>query len=468
MACDQIFISYSHDDERWKNRLVSQLGVLEYEGLLSVWEDRQIAAGDDWLPEIEAAIQSCGVALLLISAQFLTSKFIRGKEVPALLQRRQQGGVRIIPVILKPCAWTRVSWLKLIQARPKDGKPLSGMSEHDAEAALAVLAEEVADLLAGGVRAPIFVSNSHRKPALPAIKNIHGWLPERVQALQQQTAQVLGLSVEFCDGLEGGGQGPRMVVIPGGRFLMGSPSDELERRNNERQHEVEVTPFAIGKYVVTFEEYDRFTGATGRKRPDDEGWGRGRRPVVNVDWSDAVAYTQWLSEQTGQRYWLPTEAEWEYACRAGTTTPFYFGETINTDQANYNGNHVYGKGRKGVYRQKTVEVGQFPANAWGLHDMHGNVWEWTCSVYDEEYGGGEQCCTEPGTDSPCVLRGGSWPNGPDGVRASGTTRTSGSSTGVFAWPGLSLDSLFSFPFLSFFGGVSPHFFRFFRGYPTKQ
>src|SRR5512143_2997534 len=123
MTCDRIFISYSHDDEVWKNRLVSHLGVLEYEGLLSVWEDRQIAAGDDWLPEIEAAIQSCSVALLLISAQFLTSKFIRGKEVPALLQRRQQGGVRIIPVILKPCAWTRVSWLKSIQARPKDGKP---------------------------------------------------------------------------------------------------------------------------------------------------------------------------------------------------------------------------------------------------------------------------------------------------------------------------------------------------------
>ncbi|MBS1211648.1 MAG: hypothetical protein H6R26_264 [Proteobacteria bacterium] len=122
--------------------------MLAPEGLFSVWEDRQIAAGDDWLPEIEGAIKSCDVALLLISAKFLTSKFILGKEVPALLQRREKEGVRVIPAILKPCPWTRVSWLKSIQARPKDRKPLSGMSEHDQDTALAALAEEIADLLA--------------------------------------------------------------------------------------------------------------------------------------------------------------------------------------------------------------------------------------------------------------------------------------------------------------------------------
>ena len=147
-ATPRIFISYSHDDEAWKDRIVSQLGVLEHEGLLSVWEDRRIDAGGNWLPEIETAIDSCNVALLLISAKFLTSPFILGTEVPALLQRREQEGVRVIPVILKPCAWTRVGWLKTIQARPKDGKPLNGMSEYDADAALAALAEEIADLLA--------------------------------------------------------------------------------------------------------------------------------------------------------------------------------------------------------------------------------------------------------------------------------------------------------------------------------
>ncbi len=141
-----IFISYSHQDESWKNRLVKQLGVLAAEGL-ETWNDRRIAAGDDWLPEIERAIASCDLALLLISANFLTSKFILGQEVPVLLQRRQEQGLRVIPVILSPCQWQRISWLKVIQARPKDGKPLSGMTKHNADDALSALAGEIHDLL---------------------------------------------------------------------------------------------------------------------------------------------------------------------------------------------------------------------------------------------------------------------------------------------------------------------------------
>ena len=130
-----------------------------------------------------------------------------------------------------------------------------------------------------------------------------------------------------------------MVVIPPGQFQMGCVSgkgcsaDELPVRT--------VTfakPFAMGKYEVTFAEYDRFAEATGREKPDDRGWGRGKRPVINVSWDDAPAYAAWLSEQTGKRYRLPTEAEWEYATRAGTATPFSTGACIDTDQANYDGN----------------------------------------------------------------------------------------------------------------------------------
>jgi formylglycine-generating enzyme required for sulfatase activity len=196
----------------------------------------------------------------------------------------------------------------------------------------------------------------------PAIQNIHGWSADKVQALQQQTAKALETSVVFQDKLKAGGQGPEMVVIPGGRFLMGSPSDETQRENDERQHEVEVKRFAIGKYEVTVEEFKCFVEAAGYrteaetgdgcyswdgsqwKKDPNKNWRQpgfeqdGVHPVVCVSWNDAMAYVEWLSGQTGQRYRLLTEAEWEYAVRAGTITPFYFGLTISTDQANYNGN----------------------------------------------------------------------------------------------------------------------------------
>ena len=257
------------------------------------------------------------------------------------------------------------------------------------------------------------------QPILPAIQNIHGWSTQQVQTLQQQTAQALGLPVELCERLQDGSQGPMMVVIPGGRFQMGSPPEEPERQDKERQHEVEVASLALGKYAVTFEEYDRFAAATQRNKPSDEGWGRIRRPAINVTWLDAVAYAEWLSQQTGQGYRLPTEAEWEYACRAGTTTPFYFGTTVSTERANYDGNHVYGGEQKeGLYRKKTVDVGRFPANAWGLHDMHGNVWEWIGSEYDEVYSGAELwLVSDPNSGGPRALRGGSWLNVPKWLRS---------------------------------------------------
>ena len=143
----KVFISYSHKDEDWKNRLQTQLAVLENQGLLSVWEDRKIAGGNDWYPEIEQAIGSANVAILLISADFLSSKFIQGKEVPPLLERREKEGLRVIPLILKPCPWQTVDWLSKIQGRPIDNNPLSGLSEHDQDDCLSKLALEINALL---------------------------------------------------------------------------------------------------------------------------------------------------------------------------------------------------------------------------------------------------------------------------------------------------------------------------------
>jgi formylglycine-generating enzyme required for sulfatase activity len=220
------------------------------------------------------------------------------------------------------------------------------------------------------------------------------------------------------DRLRGGGLAPEMVGLPAGCFLMGSPPEEPGRYSNERQHRVCVDAFAIGRTEVTFDDYDAFAAATGREPPDDRGWGRGRRPVIGVSWLDASVYAAWLSDQTGKAYRLPTEAEWEYAARAGTVTPFWTGDCIDTDQANYDGTSAYaGCGSSGVYRRQPLPVGSLAANPWGLHDILGNVWEWTCSGYDEDYAGSESCHSLFDSNPYRGLRGGSWVNGGRYLRA---------------------------------------------------
>jgi formylglycine-generating enzyme required for sulfatase activity len=370
------------------------------------------------------------VAILLVSPDFLASKFICENELPPLLEANKTEGLTILWILVRDSRYQRTA-IAAYQAAHDPAKPLSSMSRAKQDSALV----EIVDVIEAAAQPPSPPSSYpstvstpstpstppaiiHTIAAPPAIQNIHGWSASQVQVLQRQAAQALEIEVEFPNILKDGSEGPVMVVIPGGRFLMGSPPDEPQRQDDERQHEVEVAPFAIGKYAVTFEEYDRFVAAPKRKKPDDQGWGRGRRPVINVTWFDAVAYAGWLSQQTGQTYRLPTEAEWEYACRAGTTTSFYFGTTINTDQANYDGNYTYGRGQKGVYREKTVEVGQFPANAWGLHDLHGNVWEWTDSEYDKGYSGAElRGVSDPNSGGPRVVRGGSWYVDPPWLRS---------------------------------------------------
>jgi formylglycine-generating enzyme len=192
------------------------------------------------------------------------------------------------------------------------------------------------------------------------------------------------------------------VDIPAGTFTMGSPATEVERSDNETLHQVALSAFMMSKYEVTFEQYDLFCDATGRKRPGDEGWGRANRPVVNVSWDDATAFADWI----GCR--LPTESEWEYASRGGTSTPFNTGSNLTTSQANYNGNSPYNSNARGEYRKKTMPVGSFTANQYGLFDMHGNVWEWCSDLYGD-YSVSAQ--TDPKgaiSGKSRVRRGGGW------------------------------------------------------------
>ncbi len=200
---------------------------------------------------------------------------------------------------------------------------------------------------------------------------------------------------------------PALVALPGGTFLMGSSEQEEGRFDNEGpQHEVTVKPFAIGKYEVTFAEWDACVAAGGCNdyQPADQGWGRERHPVINVSWQDAQAYVEWLAAATGKPFRLPTEAEWEFAARAGTTTRYAFGDEITPKEANYADSGL----------RKTAEVGSYPPNAWGLHDMHGNVWEWVEDLWHGNYEGaptdGSAWTDADGKYSSRgrVGRGGSW------------------------------------------------------------
>lgn len=144
-----------------------------------------------------------------------------------------------------------------------------------------------------------------------------------------------------------------------------------------------VKPFAIGRYEVTFEEYDRFATATGRQLPGDKDWGRNRRPVLNVSWNDAMDYAEWLSQQTAKRYRLPTEAEWEFAARAGTETKYWWGNEMKSRMANCSDKANY----MDAFRMPPSPVGSFSPNPFGLYDTAGNVWEWVQDCWHENYYG---------------------------------------------------------------------------------
>jgi formylglycine-generating enzyme required for sulfatase activity len=364
-----IFICYSRTDSVIANKLADQLRT---EGW-SVFLDVQTRVGRRWHKEIEREMHAARAFVVLWSAQSRESDFVleeaeygkrKGILFPAFIGR-----------VESPYGFSRIQTADLI-----------GWTGDPSHPGLAQLLE-----------------------------------PLRLQLNGLGTLPKPGES--FRDKLKDGGEGPLMVVIPAGEFVMGSPPEEPEHRDTEGpQHPVRIArPFAMGVYAVTFDDYERFASATKCETPGDAGWGRGRRPVINVAWDDARAYCAWLSEQTAADYRLPSEAEWEYACRAGTTTPFHFGERLSTDQANFNGNYTYAGSAKGQYRGQTTPVGSFPPNAFGLHDMHGNVWEWCQNTWHGNYAGapadGSAWETEGARSR--VLRGGSWGSGPRGCRAAG-------------------------------------------------
>jgi formylglycine-generating enzyme required for sulfatase activity len=241
--------------------------------------------------------------------------------------------------------------------------------------------------------------------------------------VQRQPLQLEGALEDL-----GGGVSLPLVRIPAGEFVMGSPDAEPERFSDEGpQHRVRLREFWLGQTPITQAQWRAVMGTNPSRftdQPDSD-----QRPVEQMSWREAMAFCRQLADRTGRVYTLPSEAQWEYACRAGTTSPFAFGESITPELANYDGHTTYAGSPEGVYRKQTTAVGAFPANAWGLHDMHGNVWEWCLDHWHNSY------ASAPGDGSAWVdsedennaihrlLRGGSWYGNPWYCRSADRSRS---------------------------------------------
>jgi len=240
-------------------------------------------------------------------------------------------------------------------------------------------------------------------------------------SMERRALQVEGYRQDL-----GKGVALTMVKIPAGSFLMGSPENEPERFNDEGpQREVKLGAFWMAQTPITQAQWLAVAAWPKLERdlkPGPSIFKGPNRPVERVSWLDAQEFCRRLSQRTGQCYGLPSEAQWEYACRAGSSTPFHFGATLTPELANYHGNFVYQNGPKGAYREQTCEVASFAANGWGLHDLHGNVWEWCADHWHDSYHFAP-CDDQPwlipaaAADAQKLLRGGSWIGDPGDCRS---------------------------------------------------
>jgi formylglycine-generating enzyme required for sulfatase activity len=273
--------------------------------------------------------------------------------------------------------------------------------------------QEKAGLSADGKLTPTVLAVLRAtKVAGPPIPGKTGLLPPVAPSATEQEAGSTFKDCETC---------PDMVSVPAGRFAMGSGKAEKGRQKSEEpQHEVTVsTPLAIGKYEVTFDEWEAcaLEGGCSNYRPQDGGWGRGRRPVIYVSYEDAKAYVEWLRQKTGKPYRLLAEAEWEFAARGGTSTPYAAGETLAPTQANFDASSGAGRGPV-EYKGTTLEVGTFPPNPYGLYDMEGNVFEWVEDCWNPTHAGAPSDASPRGGDcARRVAKGGAWYYEADFARA---------------------------------------------------
>jgi formylglycine-generating enzyme required for sulfatase activity len=457
-----MFISYRRkDSDIWADRLGEKLRE-HFPGRVFM-DIREIDPGAPWRKVLDQALGDCAALLVVIGPGWVNATDAKGNrrlENPRDTLRREvaealKGGVRVFPLL--------VSGADMPEARalPDDLKDLADLQGHDLTvkywqedvgrlvAILKRLPELAGDRVAdkredateflerlkeGPMPASVWTIDPSTQE-LPPKKDIAkrfptiNPVPESVgDVLARKRASVGASSMQDgevpevpIDGewvrsripaadlppgsvFRDAPEAPEMVVIPSGKFMMGT-----RRRHQSPKHRVTIAnPFAVGRYEVTFDEWDSFVEAAGFEHtPGDEGWGRGKRPAINVCWDDAKAYVQWLSQHTGRSYRLLSEAEWEYAARAGKTTHYPWGDNAGTNLANFDGSGSQWSGKK------TAPVGSFAPNAFGLYDMVGNVWEWVEDCWHGSYSIAptDGSAWLSGSCDARVIRGGSWNDG---------------------------------------------------------
>jgi len=375
-----IFISYARADLEHARSLAA---ALENYGW-SVWWDRRIPTGQRYDEVIDAQLSAARCVVALWSSAGVVSHWVR-EEATDARERGVLTPVRLEPVRL-PLGFRSLQTVDLLGWQGDGAHRGFGRLVVDIEGLLGVPSRSQ-------LKTPKYAAAPMVSTAAPiADKSVRRRGHGKLRDLQDLSV-FRDVGASWC---------PKMLVLPAGEFLMGSRDIQDQAYDREKpQHKVTLDyRLAVGCYPVTFEEYDWFCAAEGWDKSEDQGWGRGRRPVINVSWDNSKAYVAWLGQQTGENYRLLSEAEWEYACRAATTSVYAWGDKATAENANFQGDF-----------DKTTEVGSYPANPWGLFDMHGNVWEWVEDIWHSTYEGapndGSAWITD-GDSNYRVLRGGSW------------------------------------------------------------
>jgi formylglycine-generating enzyme required for sulfatase activity len=403
------FFSYSREDDAASDGSLSALRLVIQRELSAqlgrsrttfrLWQDQEaIAPGRLWESEIKAAVEQAVFFIPIVTPRAVNSHYCKFEFEAFLARENALGRTDLIfpllyirvPALESEAEWRKDPLLSIIGLRQYvDWRRFrhADVRTPSVREAIAHFCEKIVEAL----REPWVSPEKRRKQQEIDIKQRTQDEKRRAEVVQQtkeETRRVSAARKADADRpdfavFRDAPFAPELVVIRAGEFIMGSPVSEEGRFLAGLivpgpQHRVSISErFAIGRYPVTFDEYDRFCEAKGQKSPEDEGWGRGRRPAINVSWDDAQAYIAWLSQETGRAYRLPSEAEWEFACRAGTTTRYSIGDAIAPDKANYVVSRL----------ARTREVGAYPANPWSLHDMHGNVWEWVEDDWHINYQG---------------------------------------------------------------------------------